>query len=199
MKHSLLRTLLRTLSLHWKSLQAPSKNPSKKHLVLKNLLRSPLRVACGCMTPLVCTLSKRIPDSESAIGFLLTARFKKKVVSKRVVLVDVPPERKPERGYVRRFPRMKTGTRVQSDVPPEPERLRVRSPKPPFYQKPPVYLPVTCWSWCHDGTSHVEYYGAEFYTPPPPLPCLVAHDCGVPLSRYTCRSWLPGFYSVLQV
>ena len=31
----------------------------------------------------------------------------------------------------------------------------------------------------------------------------VAHDCGYPcrvhVSRYTCRSWFPGFYSVLQV
>ena len=54
----------------------------------------------------------------------------KRVVSKRVVLADVPPERKPERGYIRRmfprnenrnegtfggcFPGPKTGTRVRS-------------------------------------------------------------------------------------
>ena len=37
-------------------LQAPSKNPSQKHLLLENLLRTLLRVASGCMTPLVCTL-----------------------------------------------------------------------------------------------------------------------------------------------
>ena len=60
----------------------------------------------------------------------------------RVALADVPPERKPERGYIRMFPRnenrnegtfagfggTKTGTRVRSDVPPErkPERGHVR-------------------------------------------------------------------------
>ena len=42
MQHSLLRTLLRTLSL-LKPLQAPSKNPSGKHLLLKSLLRTLLR------------------------------------------------------------------------------------------------------------------------------------------------------------
>ena len=36
-----------------KTLQAPSKNPSKKHFLLENLLRTLLRVACCCMTPLV--------------------------------------------------------------------------------------------------------------------------------------------------
>ena len=43
MKHSLLRTLLRTLSLLKTFTGAPSKNPSKKHLPLKNLLRTLLR------------------------------------------------------------------------------------------------------------------------------------------------------------
>ena len=42
MKCSLLRALLRALSL-LKALQAPSKNPSKKHLLLKNLLVTLLR------------------------------------------------------------------------------------------------------------------------------------------------------------
>ena len=65
-----------------------------------------------------------------------------RVVSKRVVLADVPPERKQERGYIRMFPRnekrnegtfacssgTKTGTRA-------------RSPKPPFYETD-LYLPV---------------------------------------------------------
>ena len=36
----------------------PSKNPSKKQLLVKNLLRTFLRVACGCMSPLVCALKK---------------------------------------------------------------------------------------------------------------------------------------------
>ena len=44
--------------------------------------------------------------------------------SKRVVLADVLPERKLGRGYIRMFPRNETGTRVRSHVPPEqkPER-----------------------------------------------------------------------------
>ena len=56
----------------------------------------------------------------------------KRVVFQRVVLADLPPERKPERGYIRMFPqnenrnegtfacspRTKTGTRVHSPNPP---------------------------------------------------------------------------------
>ena len=55
---------------------------------------------------------------------------------------DVPPERKPERGYVRMFPWTKTRTRVRSHVPPErkPERGYVRQNHP--FKKPPFYLPV---------------------------------------------------------
>ena len=63
------------------------------------------------------------------------SKHAKRVVSKRVVLADVPPERKSERGYIRILaqnenrnegtfacsPRTKTG-------------MRVRSPKPPFYK-----------------------------------------------------------------
>ena len=48
--------------------------------------------------------------------------------SKRVVLADVPPERKLERGYVRIC---SPGTKT---------RTRARSPKPPFYGKPPFCL-----------------------------------------------------------
>ena len=50
---------------------------------------------------------------------------------KRVVLADVPPERKPERGYVRMFPRNENrneGTFACS------AGTRVHSPKPPFYE-----------------------------------------------------------------
>ena len=53
----------------------------------------------------------------------------KRVVSKRVALADVPPERKPERGYIRMFPGTKTGTRVRLHAPPperKPERGYVR-------------------------------------------------------------------------
>ena len=47
---------------------------------------------------------------------------------------DVPPERKPERGYVRMFPGTKTGTRVHS-------------PNHPF-TKPPLCLPLTVARIC---------------------------------------------------
>ena len=82
------------------------------------------------------------------------------VVSKRVVLADVPPERKPERGYVRQnhpftkppfyLPitlfgvdkRVVSKRVVSADVPPErkPERGYVRQNHP--FTKPPFYLPV---------------------------------------------------------
>ena len=69
---------------------------------------------------------------------------------KRVVLPDVPPERKPERGYIRMFPRnenrnestfacspgTKTGTRAQA-------------PTPPFYEtallSPSEFLHLMIW------------------------------------------------------
>ena len=86
----------------------------------------------------------------------------KRVVSKRVVLADVPPERKPERGYVRQnhpftkppfyLPvslfgvdkRVVSKRVVSADVPPErkPERGYVRQNHP--FTKPPFYLPVIC-------------------------------------------------------
>ena len=59
----------------------------------------------------------------------------KRVVSKRVILADVPPERKPERGYVRMFPRNENrneGTFACS--PGTKTGTRVHSPKPPFYE-----------------------------------------------------------------
>ena len=55
--------------------------------------------------------------------------------SKRVVLADVPPERKPERGYIRMFPRNENrneGTFACS--PGTKTGTRVHSPKPPFYE-----------------------------------------------------------------
>ena len=55
--------------------------------------------------------------------------------SKRVVLADVPPERTPERGYIRMFPRNKNrkeGTFACS--PGTKTGTRVHSPKPPFYE-----------------------------------------------------------------
>ena len=87
---------------------------------------------------------------------------RKRVVSKRVVLADVPPERKPERGYVRQNhpfgnrpfispmtlfgidKRVVSKRVVSADVPPErkPERGYVRQNHP--FTKPPFYLPVNC-------------------------------------------------------
>ena len=55
--------------------------------------------------------------------------------SKRVVLADVPPERKPERGYIWMLPRNEIrneGTVACS--PGTKPGARVRSPKPPFYE-----------------------------------------------------------------
>ena len=70
---SFLRTLLRTLSLLKETLQASSKNPSKKHLLLEKLLRTLRRVACSCMTPLVCTLPvQRVQISGLSIVLPLT-------------------------------------------------------------------------------------------------------------------------------
>ena len=58
--------------------------------------------------------------------------------SKRVVLADVPPERKPERGYIRMFPQnvnRNGGTFACS--PGTKTGTRVHSPKPPLITKPP--------------------------------------------------------------
>ena len=79
-------------------------------------------------------LRKELPQEESGVD--------NRVVSKRVVLADVPLERKPERGYIRMFPRNENwneGTFACS--PGTKTRTRARSPKPPF-TKPPFYLPV---------------------------------------------------------
>ena len=62
-------------------------------------------------------------------SFVLVSEEPKRVVSKRVVLADVPPERKPERGYVRMFPR--NGNRNEGTF----------GKNHPF-AKPPFYLPV---------------------------------------------------------
>ena len=87
----------------------------------------------------------------------------KRAVSKRAVFADVPPERKPERGYVcQNHPftkpplylpvtlgisgvdkRVVSKRVVSADVPPErkPERGYVRRNHP--FTKPPFYLPMT--------------------------------------------------------
>ena len=71
------------------------------------------------------------------------------MVSKKVVLADVPPERKPERGYVRMFPWNENrnegtfgcspGTKNRNEgtfacSPGTKTGTRAHSPKPPFYE-----------------------------------------------------------------
>ena len=46
------KNLSKKLCLYWNPCKAPSKNPSKKHLLVENLLRTLLRAARGCMNPL---------------------------------------------------------------------------------------------------------------------------------------------------
>ena len=63
--------------------------------------------------------------------------FRKGWFSKRAVLADVPPEQKPERGYIRMFARNENrneGTFACS--PGTKTGTRVHSPKPPFYESP---------------------------------------------------------------
>ena len=68
-------------------------------------------------------------------NLLKSSGVDKRVVSKRVVLADVPPERKPERENIQMFPRNENrneGTFACS--PGTKTGTRVRSPKPPFYE-----------------------------------------------------------------
>ena len=67
---------------------------------------------------------------------------RKRVVSKRVVLADVRPERKPERGYIRMFPRNENRNEGAFGCSPErkPERAYVCQNHP--FAKPPFYLPM---------------------------------------------------------
>ena len=95
---------------------------------------------------------------------------------KRVVLADVPPERKPERGYIRMSPPppgTKTGTRVRSHVHPErkPERGYTRQDHP--FTKPPFYLPAShgysmslVWGWNEVGDVLKQVSSSPFCTRP---------------------------------
>ena len=63
----------------------------------------------------------------------------------------------------------------------------------------PKFAPSMIWD-IGVATTHTGTNTAKFI----PLRCLVAHDCGYPLSRYTCRATrvaadFLGIYSVLQV
>ena len=70
----------------------------------------------------------------------------------------------------------------------------------PFSCCPLVFLWLLFWQNARTNTQN-----QKLLSPPNPPKSLerkgdlVARDCGYPLSRYTCRSWFPGFYSVLQV
>ena len=81
------------------------------------------------------TLSEQVL-SEQILEFLAYhSGVDKRVVSRRVVLADVPPEQKPERGYIRMFPwneNRNVGTFACS--PGTKTGTRAHSPKPPFYE-----------------------------------------------------------------
>ena len=64
---------------------------------------------------------------------------------------DVPPERELERRYVRMFPpKRKTRTKVRWHVPPERKTgTRVHSAKPPFYETALLFLSTHNWGSCH--------------------------------------------------
>ena len=85
--------------------------------------------------------------------------FTKGRFAKKVVLADVPPERKPEQGYVRMFPRDESrneGTFACS--PGTKTGTRAHSPKPPFYEttllslgcpKPQKLAEMKFWDFSH--------------------------------------------------
>ena len=66
----------------------------------------------------------------------------KRVVSKRVVLANVPRYQKPEQEYIRMFPSAKKGTFECSPVPKT--GTRAQSPKPPFYETA-LLFPLDCF------------------------------------------------------
>ena len=75
-----------------------------------------------------CKLSWRFFPSSSCRPLFVFA-------DKRVVFADVLPERKPERGYVRMFPRNeKRNEGTFACSPGTKTGTRVHSPKPPFYE-----------------------------------------------------------------
>ena len=121
-------------------------------------------------------VSNPTPATWKATKEYLNSEEPRRVVSKRVVLADVPPERKPERGYVRQnhpftkppfyLPvtifgvdkRVVSKRVVSADVPPErkPERAYVRQNHP--FTKPPFYLPVIN----HKGTK-IRVFRVRFF------------------------------------
>ena len=75
-------------------------------------------------------------------------------------LADVAPEQKPERGYIRMFPRNETGTGV-------------RSPKPPFYEPPfclPVNVSIRETKTVHFGLSAPKSHNRNRQRFPPEIP-----------------------------
>ena len=82
----------KNLCLSWIPCKAPSKNPSKKHLLAENLLRTLLRVACGCITPLVCdTPMKTSTKDNFAILSLQASRDMKGIVARPLSARGIRP------------------------------------------------------------------------------------------------------------
>ena len=80
-------------------------------------------------------------SSAKLFGFLRKScalqirRLTKGWFSKRVVLADVPPEREPERGCIRMFPRNENQNEATFACSPGTKTgTRAHSPKPPFYE-----------------------------------------------------------------
>ena len=124
-------------------------------------------VFVGCIV----TVSQSIVHAQS-----IMSGVDKRVVSKRVVLADVPPERKPEQEYIRMFPRSENRNEGTFGCSPGNENrnegtfahflrtmktgTRVRSPKPPFYKtallSPNAY--VGGGQTCNIDLSNYFYY-----------------------------------------
>ena len=85
----------------------------------------------------------RATGPKSLCSSCLNSGVDKRVISKRVVLADVPPERKPERGCIRMFPQNENrneGTFACS--PGTKNRNEGTFAKQNLFTKPPFYLPV---------------------------------------------------------
>ena len=88
-----------------------------------------------CQTCFECGRCSQVLQSHPLPISPLLSGVDKRVVSQRVVLADVPPERKPERGYIRMFPQNENrNDGMFACSPGTKTRTRVRSPKPPFYE-----------------------------------------------------------------
>ena len=85
--------------------------------------------------------SKNLPCQLCSVDVPPKSLGDKRAVSKRVVLADVPPERKPEGGYIWMFPRNEKRNEGTFGCSPErkPERGHIRQRHP--FMKPPFCFP----------------------------------------------------------